>query len=236
MSFQDKFYRDIEANAFFKRHIQNLNNSELRNSKKEILKVLLNNKIKLKKKNVLEIGCFIGDLLKFLKKNYECKVNGIEPSSYACIYAKKNYNLIIENNTFDKSTKSLLTKKNFEKFDLIVVEDVLSWVDRSLILKTINSIDWLLKPEGHIFLRDFAPKKSFAVKNHHWKNEKIFNFKQSYGHKTFFLMSGKYSSVYSKTYSTSKFQKVKSNNKNSLIWNDSIIKKVKNFTFPILKV
>ena len=50
MSFQDKFYRNIEANAFFKRHIQNLNNSELRNSKKEILKVLLNNKIKLKKK------------------------------------------------------------------------------------------------------------------------------------------------------------------------------------------
>ena len=126
--------------------------------------------------------------------------------------------MIIENNTFDKSKKSQLNKKNFEKFDLIIVDDVLSWIDRALILKTITSIDWLLKNNGHIFLRDFAPKKSFAVKNHHWKNKKIFNFKQSFGHKSFFLNSGKYYSIYSKTYSTAKYQKVKStNNKKKIL-------------------
>ena len=235
MSFQDSFYRNKEANAFFKRNIKNIDHKELRNNKKEILKIL-DIKIKLKNKSVLEIGCFIGDLIKFLKKNYKCNVHGIEPSSYACKYAKKYFNLSLENNTFDKSKKSLLIKKNFEKFDLIIVEDVLSWVDRSLILKTITSLDWLLKPNGHIFLRDYVPNKSFAVKNHHWKSEKIYSFKQSFGHKSFFLMSGKYSTIYTKTISTTKYQKVKSSNKNSLIWNDSIIKKVKNFTFPILKI
>ena len=235
MSFQDKFYKNKEANAFFKRHELKLNNNVLRNNKHEILKIL-KSKINLDNKKVLEVGCFVGDLLYYIKKNHKCNVFGIEPSSLACKYAKKKFALSLENNTFDQSTISLLTKKNSEKFDLIIVEDVLSWIDRSLIFKTLASLDWLLKPNGHIFLRDFAPNKSFAVKNHHCKTKKIYNFKQSFGHKSYFLMSGKYVSLYTKTTSTSKYQLVKSSNKDSLIWNDSIIKKIKNFTFPILKI
>ena len=161
-------------------------------------------------------------MLQYLKVNYNCKVYGIEPSSDACKFAKKKYKLNIENNTFNRSSKSSIIKSNFQKYDLIIVEDVLSWIDRPLILNAINAIDWLLKTNGYIFLRDFSPKKSFAVRNHHYKKEKIYNFKQSNGHKSFFLMTGKYASIYSKTYSTSAYQKIKSTNKNSLIWNDTI--------------
>ena len=125
MSFQDKFYKKKEANAFFKRQELKLNNNDLRNNKNEILKIL-KSKISLNNKSVLEVGCFVGDLLHYLKKNHKCNVFGIEPSSLACNYAKKKFALSLENNTFDQSTKSLLIKKNSEKFDLIIVEDVLS--------------------------------------------------------------------------------------------------------------
>ena len=79
MSYQDNFYKKKESNYYFKRVSSNqLLNKELRPSKVEILK-LLKNKINLKNKKILEVGCFIGDLLYFLKKKYNCKVSGIEP-------------------------------------------------------------------------------------------------------------------------------------------------------------
>ena len=68
MSYQDNFYKKKESNYYFKRVSSNqLLNKELRPSKVEILK-LLKNKINLKNKKILEVGCFIGDLLYFLKK------------------------------------------------------------------------------------------------------------------------------------------------------------------------
>lgn len=236
MSYQDNFYKNKESNHYFKRvSINQPFNKELRLSKVEILN-LLNKKIILKNKKILEIGCFIGDLLHFLKKKYNCKVSGIEPSKLACKYAKKKFKLNIENNTFAKSTKFALSKKNFKSYDVIIIDDVLSWVDRDLIMQTISSLDWLLKNDGFIFLRDFSPNFSFAVKNHHWKNEKIYNFKQANGHKTFFINSGKYKTIYSKVYHTKKFNKAKSVNPQSNIWNDVILKKIKKFTFKIKKL
>ena len=73
MSYQDNFYKKKESNYYFKRVSSNqLLNKELRPSKVEILK-LLKNKINLKNKKILEVGCFIGDLLYFLKKKYNYK-------------------------------------------------------------------------------------------------------------------------------------------------------------------
>ena len=146
---------------------------------------------------------------------------------------KKKFSINIENTTFAKSKKFLISSKNLNRYDLIIIDDVLSWVDRNLILQTIASIDWLLKPNGYIFLRDFSPNNSFAVINRHWKKEKIYNFKQANGHKSYFLNSGKYTIVQSKVYQTQKFNKTKTKNEESNVWNDVILKKISNFTFPI---
>ncbi len=236
MSYQDNFYKKKESNAYFSRVIKNSKFEKgIRESKKNILNELDKN-INLKNKNVLEIGCFVADLLNVLKKKYNCKVDGIEPSSLACDFAKKNFSLIIENSTFAKSSKFLCSQKNFSSYDLIIVDDVLSWIDRDLILQTISSLDWLLKSGGYIYLRDFSPNFSFAVKNHHWKNQKIFNFKQTNGHKTFFLNSGKYKIILSRVYETKMFNKVKTSHHESNIWNNVILKKIKNFTQPIIKL
>ena len=243
---QDKFYKKKEANSFYNRwKINGATNSFVNNGlnkyqkalrpyKKEILDVL-KSKVNIKKKKVLEVGSFIGDLLWELKKEHKCDVYGVEPSSLACSHSKKHYGLKVENSTFLESSFFNLSKKNKEKFDIIVCDDVLSWIDRSCILSCIAVMDWILKPKGHIFIRDYSPSYNFAIINHHCQKEKIYNFKQKDGHAKFFLDSGKYSKIYNKKYISSKYQNVSIENKMALTISDIIIEKDINFTHTINK-
>jgi 2-polyprenyl-3-methyl-5-hydroxy-6-metoxy-1,4-benzoquinol methylase len=239
--YQDQFYKKKEGNSFFNRWKDN-NRNEFETTKKKIrpykkkLLQIINSKINLNNKKVLEIGPFIGDLLWTFKKIYKCEVYGIEPSSLACSYAKKYYNLKIENSTILRSKLFNLKKENKGKFDIIICDDVLSWLDRECILSCIAVMDWMLKTNGHIFLRDFSPAFNFAYPNHHWRNEKIFNFKQKNGHAQFFLNSGKYSKIFYKKYITSKYQKISIKDKEGITWSDVIIKKIKKFTHPIKRI
>ena len=164
---QDDFYLKREANLFFNRWKKNKsyefkNPNQLRQNKKEIYEIL-NKNINLNKISVLEIGCFTGDLLYKLKTDHKCNVNGVEPSSHAKNFCQKNFKINLENTTFINSKYITNTKKTFSLFDLIIIDDVLSWIDRSLILRTISSIDWLLKTNGFIFIRDFVPKKNLLL-------------------------------------------------------------------------
>ena len=239
MSHQDNFYFKIEANKFFKRNflkemekVINIDNFKLRKSKNEILEILKKN-VSLKNKNILEIGCFISDLLNILKKKYNCNVSGVEPSNLACKFAKREFDLNIENKTFLKSKYMSSKKKYKEKFDIIICDDVLSWFDREIIIECIASIDYLLKYDGYIFFRDFSPPQNIAVKNHHYKNKNIYNYKVTGGHKNFFLMSGKYKTIFSKKFKTNKYQVKKSKSNITNIWNHDLIKKTKKVHYII---
>jgi SAM-dependent methyltransferase len=240
---QDTFYKKKEADAFFLRNKTNqkeiynlISKNLIRKSKLEIYNIL-KKKIKLNKNiKILEIGCYIGDLLYYLKKKNKCKVYGVEPSKKACQISKNIFSLKIENKTFFESKFFALNKKNLEFFDLIICDDVLSWLDRDLIIPTFGVIDWLLKKKGYLFFRDFTPKINFAHPNHHWKKKNIFNFKCSDGHKKFFIESGKYIEIFNRKYFSTKMQKIKIKNRSSMIWSDTIIKKINNFTHKIIKI
>jgi len=240
-NFQDYFYKIKEADNFFDRWIKNnkkeyfeTSKKKLRNEKLNIMKCLKSN-IRLKNKQVLEIGCFVGDLLFFLKKNYNCKVTGIDASQKACNFSRKYFNLKIENKIFLDSKYFKLNKKNFQIFDVIICDDVLSWMDRKSIIQTLSSIDFLLKENGYLFIKDYLVKKNFCFQNHHYPKKKIFSFKQEEGHKKIFLWSGKYNLVYEKVFITNKFQKVKIKDNRANTWSYSIIKKQKTFTHPVKK-
>ncbi len=239
---QDFYYKEFESDNYFDRWKKNddkeyinVTKRKLRKEKVKILNYLLSN-INLKNKDVLEIGCFVGDLLFYLKKNFKCNVKGVESSYKACKFSKKFFNLKIENKIFIESKFFFINKKNYKKFDLIICDDVLSWIDRDAIIPTLSSIDWLLKDDGYLFLRDFTPSKNFALKNHHYKKFKIYNFKQKNGHKSLLLKSGKYIQIKNKTYSSKRFNKKNINYKEANIWSDTILKKIKDFSHPIIKL
>ncbi len=236
--YQDQFYKQVESNSFYdrwKKTIQKDDKIILRPIKNEILNILDKN-LDLKYFKVLEIGSFISDLLYSLKKKYKCKIEGVEPSSKACKFAKVNFKLEIINKTFFESPFFGFNKKYKNKFDLIICDDVLSWIDRSIILETLSSLNWVLKNNGYIFIRDFSPLKNFAHKNHHWPKENIYNFKVSNGHKNFFINSGRYKVIYNKSYISKRFQKVKISNKESHKWSDTIIQKTSNYHHKIVKI
>lgn len=233
---QDNFYLKEESNAFFDRWKENLAKEfpiELRSSKREILGHLTTN-VKLEKLKVLEVGCFIGDLLSQLRNDYQCEVYGIEPSSKACDYAHKNFDLLLENSTFIKSTYFQLTEKNIQLFDLIILDDVLSWMSRDFILPSLGVLDWMLKPGGSIYIRDFSPVFAFAFQNHHCPSEKVFNYKQQGGHKKFLLESGKYLEQSSNLRNTSDYQKVTTSRPDASVWSDTILVKLHEPLHPIL--
>jgi 2-polyprenyl-3-methyl-5-hydroxy-6-metoxy-1,4-benzoquinol methylase len=238
MIHQDNFYLETESNAFFDRwYISNETNipTELRATKKEILD-MIEKSIDVESLSVLEVGCFIGDLLGFLKNERNCEVFGIESSSKACKFAKDNFNVEIENATFLKSKLFRLDESNFQKFDLIICDDVLSWVSRDLILSTLGVLDWMLKPGGSIYIRDFSPTFAFAYENHHWPGEQIYNFKQASGHRQFFLQTGKYLETTSFIRTDSQYQQVKTDRPDSMTWSDSLLTKIENTLHPKIKI
>ena len=142
----------------------------------------------------------------------------------------------MENSSFTSSSIFRLDHDSRSSFDLIIFDDVLSWMGRSTILQVIAVTDWLLADEGSIFIRDFSPPFSFAFENHHQKGNDIYNFKQSNGHRRFFCESGMYYEKFSKIYTDKSLQKVMTSRPDSMTWADSIITKNKNHLFPILEM
>ena len=101
---QDQFYASTESDAFFdrwKNSVDGQNVDGLRKNKRSILDQLTENE-NLRGKRVLEVGCFIGDLLATLWDDFECHVHGVESSQKACDYAKEQFNLlrIVDNNSY----------------------------------------------------------------------------------------------------------------------------------------
>ena len=102
-------------------------------------------------------------------------------------------------------------------------------------MQVLAIIDWLLKIDGAIFFRDFSPSFSFAYENHHQKNNDIYNFKQSYGHRNFFLQTGMYYEKFTKISNLNNLQKIKTFRKDAGLWADSILIKTSKPMHPVLK-
>ena len=236
---QDEFYLKKESDAFFDRWLNSSDGHHgskfqglIRPAKKQIYDHL-SKVLNLDNKSVLEIGCFIGDLLNLLKTDHSCDVYGIESSGKACNFAKEKYSLNFEHSTFSKSSKFNLELSNKCKYDVIVCDDVLSWVQREDIIPSLGVIDWLLKPEGHLYFRDFSPSFGFAYQNHHWPEDEIYNFKQPGGHRQFFLLSGKYVEVSTSLRISDEYQHFKTKSPDSMIWSDTIMQKLDKFLHPV---
>ena len=232
---QELIYLSNEADDFYARNKSLIeSDSDLRESKLSILQMLESYIDLSKVQSTLEIGCCIGDLLHRLQDTNQIEVFGIEPSRSACDYAAKRYGLKLENTVFTRSHFFGLSEENKNSFDLIILDDVLCWFSRELLLPAMASIDWLLRPGGHIFIRDFAPSFSYAFRNHHQTYSSVYNFKVKSGHASFFLETGMYYTTAELRRRTSGYQVIKTNRPDSTIWTDVIVTKLEEHSYPVL--
>lgn len=80
-----------------------------------------------------------------------------------------------------------------EQFDLVIVNFVLHWVDRSLLMKTLAAIDGLVATGGWLALGDFLPDGPCRRRYHHRNDVDLYTYKQDYA--AAFTASGLYREV-----------------------------------------
>jgi SAM-dependent methyltransferase len=66
------------------------------------------------------------------------------------------------------------------QFDLVVVNFVLHWVDRSTLARSLSEIDRLIGDSGLLVLGDFLPDYPQRRRYHHVDSEQLFTYKQDY--------------------------------------------------------
>ncbi len=97
--------------------------------------------------SVLEIGAGLGAFIEILRKQYGCKVQGIEPSPQFVDIATRSLKLNVFKGTFDQWFKK---QKTHPKFDRIVMDQILEhMLEPAEFLKQLHG---LLKPGGQIFI------------------------------------------------------------------------------------
>jgi ubiquinone/menaquinone biosynthesis C-methylase UbiE len=170
---QKNAFLNYEANEWFNRNKETLKNYDGSND----LVVDLLEKYNTNFKNVLEIGCSFGYRLNHLKKKYnQCSVFGIDPSSQAIEFGKKEYpNINLHEGTADKMNNY---KTNF--FDVVIVGFVFYVLDRDDLLKVVSEIDRVLNNGGTLIIVDFFALKPHKNPYEHIKNFNAYSFKQSY--------------------------------------------------------
>src|SRR5262249_32600907 len=79
------------------------------------------------------------------------------------------------------------------RFDLVIVNFVFHWVDRSTLLRSVAEIDRVLPDGGFLLIGDFYPLLPQRVRYHHLPEQDVWTSKQNYG--DIFLSSNLYEMI-----------------------------------------
>jgi SAM-dependent methyltransferase len=141
----------------------------------------------IKPTRALEIGAANGVRLAEINRRYGAEVIAVEPSLDAITEGRHLYPSV----EFHEGVASDLRVQG--AFDLVIVHFVLSWVDRSSILKVVAEIDRFTADGGYLLIGDFAPATLLKTPYHHLPDQEMFTFKQNYSEP--FISSGLYHAV-----------------------------------------
>ena len=135
----------------------------------------------------LEVGAANGCRLAAVADRYNSRVIAVEPSWEAIKDGRARFS----NVSFVRGAAYSIPLK--ETFDLIIVNFVFHWIDRTNLFPSISEIDRLLGDGGLLVLGDFLPFNAAKVSYHHLKDKTVFTYKQDYAE--IFLASGLYDMV-----------------------------------------
>lgn len=189
---QDEEYLKREGDDFFNRNFAGKELPELRSNKVVILDEIGQSRIAFKR--VLEYGCNYGDILaRFLDLGMAEECVGVEASAAAVEFGRSRYGGKVDLRQGTIADNPVNAEEgNAGRFDLIIVDDVFSWVSRETLLQSMANIDSVLADGGHIFIRDFWPDRRVKNQNHHVKDGSVFNYKLPGSHAQILIAMGCY--------------------------------------------
>lgn len=164
----ENIFKSTEGDNWFKR------NKDAFNIMKDVPLKLIR-MYNLKPGKVIELGCSNGwrlnEIHNQLRGNVKCV--GIEAGNDPVKDGKKRYPHIY----LKKGVLSDVPVK--EEFDLVIVNYVLHWIDRKLLLKSLSEIDRLVKRDSYLLIGDFYPDFPQKRRYHHVK-DKVYTWKTLY--------------------------------------------------------
>ena len=167
---QDDVFKKEEADRWFER-----NKGGLKPKEDLILRIIREYNLINKSSKVLEVGSSNGYRLAKIHEEFRSEVHAIEPSKEAVKDGKSRWSFI----TFYQNTLAEFDERKYVSgFDLIIVNSVLHWIDRSTLLLSVAKIDTMLKWGGYLILGDFQSHIPIKRKYHH--KEGLYTYKQCY--------------------------------------------------------
>jgi SAM-dependent methyltransferase len=145
-------------------------------------------------RTVLEIGASNGWRLHEITRRFGCRVTAVEPSIEAIKDGQARYPSV----QFLRGTASELPLDTKARFDLVIVNFVFHWVDRSTLLRSVAEIDRILPDGGFLLIGDFYPLLPQRVRYHHLPDQDVWTYKQNYG--DIFLASNLYEMIASSSF------------------------------------
>jgi trans-aconitate methyltransferase len=168
---QDDVFYSSEGDAWFERNKQSI----CQNRGDDLALQILKESLPLTGvESVLELGCANGWRLNLLSEILpDATFSGMDASLGAIEDGENRYPDI-------SLTHGLLSDIPFNRsFDLVIVNFVLHWVDRSSLLKSIAEIDRMINGGGYLLLGDFLPDVPQRRKYHHLE-QGVYTYKQDY--------------------------------------------------------
>jgi SAM-dependent methyltransferase len=187
---QDSVYLDREADAFFDRNSEAADPTVLRPMKRRIADAL--EECGVRPRRVLEYGCHYGDLLFHLAAS-DAECWGVEPSEKAVALGREAYGDAVNLAVGTMAENPVNADPRFRGyFDLVVVDDVLCWVSRETLLRSMANLDEVLADGGRVFLREFLPDRNRRNRNHHVEDAEVWCYKPAGPHRGILLSGGTY--------------------------------------------
>lgn len=170
---QDKIFAEGEGDRWFARNADALVAAD-RAALDPILRLV---KLSgLSPRRILEVGASNGYRLHELNAAFGAEVTAVEPSQAAIDDGQRRYPSV----RFLCGLASAIPIADDYGFDLVIVNFVLHWVDRSTLLRSLAEIDRMVADGGYLAVGDFYPAYPERVVYHHLPEANVSTFKQSY--------------------------------------------------------
>lgn len=168
---QDRIFKKGEGDNWFTRNKEALKAANIKND----IIVRMMDYLGIRPRKILEIGCANGYRLHYLKTKYRCDCTGIDCSKAAIEDGIKRFAGI-------RLVCCGADKLGFNNsaFDIVIINFVFHWIDRSLLSRVALEADRVLKDKGLVIIGDFYPRRPMKVRYYHLKGGRVFTYKDDY--------------------------------------------------------
>jgi SAM-dependent methyltransferase len=180
---QDQVFSESEADQWFLRNREALKADW---DKDFVLRLL--NLYGLQPRSAVEVGAANGYRVASIQERLGVEVAvAVEPSVAAVDDGRSRFPQV----RFVTGTAASIDMD--EQFDLVIVNGVLTWIDRATLFRSLAEVDRLVCDGGYLIVGDFLPAGKTRVRYHHRPEDQVFTYKQDYA--AAFLSSGLYQPV-----------------------------------------